>query len=91
MDGFVEFRILDQSNAVDNSGHSIYNALLISLRHNAKAIFRARWPYTYSHVNDQGTGYFNQFDQESAKRSFTTRPTAALCRDRHLERLRSAM
>jgi len=51
-------------NAVDNSGHSIYNGLLISLRHNAKQ-FSGSVAYTYSHATDQGTGYFNQFDQQA--------------------------
>jgi len=40
-------------NAVDNSGHSVYNGLLISLRHNAKQFFGSV-AYTYSHVTDQG-------------------------------------
>ncbi len=53
-------------NAVDNSGHSVYNGLLISLRHNEKQFFGSV-AYTYSHATDQGTGYFNQFDQKSQK------------------------
>ena len=53
-------------NAIDNSGHSVYNGLLISLRHNEKQ-FSASVAYTYSHATDQGTGYYNQFDQKSQK------------------------
>jgi hypothetical protein len=53
-------------NAVDNSGHSIYNGLLISLRHQEKQ-FSGSVAYTYSHVTDQGTGYFNQFEQQAQK------------------------
>jgi len=61
IDGFVNPNF-GPINAVDNSGHSVYNGLLISLRHNAKQFF-GTVAYTYSHVTDQGTGYFNQFDQ----------------------------
>src|SRR5882724_4469390 len=61
IDGFVNPNF-GPINAVDNSGHSVYNGLLISLRHNAKQ-FSGSVAYTYSHVTDQGTGYFNQFDQ----------------------------
>ena len=53
-------------NSVDNSGHSVYNGLLISLRHQEKQ-FSGSVAYTYSHATDQGTGYFNQFDQKSQK------------------------
>ena len=53
-------------NAVDNSGHSVYNGLLISLRHNEKQ-FSGSVAYTYSHVTDQGTGYYNQFDQPAQR------------------------
>jgi len=63
MDGFVNPNF-GPINAVDNSGHSIYNGLLISLRHNAKQ-FSGSVAYTYSHATDQGTGYFNQFDQQA--------------------------
>jgi hypothetical protein len=63
IDGFVNPNF-GPINAVDNSGHSIYNGLLISLRHNAKQ-FSGSIAYTYSHATDQGTGYFNQFDQQA--------------------------
>ena len=53
-------------NAVDNSGHSVYSGLLISLRHQSKQ-FLGTVAYTYSHTTDQGTGYFNQFDQKSQR------------------------
>jgi hypothetical protein len=53
-------------NAVDNSGKSIYHGLLISLRHSSKQ-FTTSVAYTYSRTTDQGTGYFNQFDQESQR------------------------
>jgi hypothetical protein len=65
MDGFINPNF-GPINAVDNSGHSTYNALLISLRHNAKQ-FSGSVAYTYSHANDQGTGYFNQFDQQAQR------------------------
>src|SRR5229473_1437756 len=65
IDGFVNPNF-GPINAVDNSGHSVYNGLLISLRHNAKQFFGSV-AYTYSHVTDQGTGYFNQFDQQAQK------------------------
>ena len=53
-------------NAVDNSGHSVYHALLISLRHHSKQ-FLGSVAYTYSSAVDQGTGYFNQFDQRAQR------------------------
>jgi hypothetical protein len=65
IDGFVNPNF-GTINAVDNSGHSVYNGLLISLRHNEKQ-FSASVAYTYSHVTDQGTGYYNQFDQRSQR------------------------
>jgi hypothetical protein len=49
-------------NAVDNSGKSKYNALLVSLRHSSRQ-FQTAVAYTLSKTIDQGTGYFNQFDQ----------------------------
>lgn len=65
IDGFVNPNF-GPINAVDNSGHSVYNGLLISLRHHEKQ-FSGSVAYTYSHVNDQGTGYFNQFDQQAQR------------------------
>jgi len=65
MDGFVNPNF-GPINAVDNSGHSVYNGLLISLRHHEKQ-FSGSVAYTYSHVTDQGTGYFNQFDQRAQR------------------------
>jgi hypothetical protein len=53
-------------NAVDNSGHSVYNALLLSLRHTAGQ-FQGGLSYTFSKNIDQGTGYFNQFDQRAQR------------------------
>jgi hypothetical protein len=53
-------------NAVDNSGHSVYNALLVSLRHQSKE-FNASVAYTLSKTIDQGTGYYNQFDQRAQR------------------------
>jgi hypothetical protein len=38
-------------NSVDNSGHSVYNGLLISLRHQEKQ-FSGSVAYTYSHATD---------------------------------------
>ena len=65
IDGFVNPNF-GPINAVDNSGHSVYNGLLISLRHHQKQ-FSGSVAYTYSHANDQGTGYFNQFDQQAQR------------------------
>ena len=53
-------------NAVDNSGLSIYNGLLVSLRHHSRQ-FVTSVAYTLSHTVDQGAGYFNQFDQASQR------------------------
>ena len=53
-------------NAIDNSGLSIYNGLLVSLRHHSRQ-FLTSVAYTLSHTIDQGTGYFNQFDQRSQR------------------------
>ncbi|MGB8475094.1 MAG: TonB-dependent receptor [Candidatus Acidiferrum sp.] len=53
-------------NAVDNSGHSVYNGMLISLRHQSNQ-FQGALAYTYSKSIDQGTGYMNQFDQKSQR------------------------
>lgn len=53
-------------NAIDNSGLSIYNGLLVSLRHSSKQFFTAV-AYTYSKTIDQGTGYYDQFDQPSQR------------------------
>ena len=65
IDGFVDPNF-GAINAVDNSGLSIYNGLLISLRHNSRQFFTSV-AYTYSKTTDQGTGYFNQFDQKSQR------------------------
>jgi len=51
---------------VDNTGLSIYNALLVSARHTSKEFF-VSGAYTFSKLIDQGTGYFNQFDQQSQR------------------------
>jgi hypothetical protein len=53
-------------NAIDNSGLSIYNGLLVSLRHHSRQ-FIGSVAYTLSKTTDQGTGYFNQFDQKSQR------------------------
>ena len=53
-------------NAVDNSGLSVYNGLLLSLRHHSRQ-FLTSVAYTLSRTIDQGTGYFNQFDQGSQR------------------------
>jgi hypothetical protein len=53
-------------NAIDNSGLSIYNGLLISLRHHTRQ-FSSSVAYTLSRATDQGTGYFNQFDLASQR------------------------
>jgi len=53
-------------NAIDNSGLSIYHGLLISLRHRSRQ-FYSTVSYTLSKTTDQGTGYFNQFDQAAQR------------------------
>ncbi len=53
-------------NAIDNSGHSVYNGLLVSLRHSSQQ-FLTSIAYTLSHTMDQGSGYLNQFDQAAQR------------------------
>jgi hypothetical protein len=53
-------------NEVDNSGKSIYHGLQVSLRHNASQ-FQGGVSYTFSKTIDQGTGYYNQFDQRAQR------------------------
>jgi Carboxypeptidase regulatory-like domain/TonB dependent receptor len=53
-------------NAIDNSGSSIYHGLLVSLRHRSRQFFSSV-SYGFSRTIDQGTGYFNQFDQPSQR------------------------
>jgi hypothetical protein len=53
-------------NEVDNSGKSIYHGLQVSLRHNASQ-FQGGVSYTFSKTIDQGTGYYNQFDQAAQR------------------------
>jgi hypothetical protein len=65
IDGFINPNF-GPINAVDNSGTSVYNGLLISLRHHSRQFFGAV-AYTLSSTVDQGTGYFNQFDQKSQR------------------------
>jgi hypothetical protein len=65
IDGFVDPNF-GTINAIDNSGLSIYNGLLVSLRHHSRQ-FLTSGAYTLSRTTDQGTGYFNQFDQRSQR------------------------
>jgi len=65
VDGFVDPNF-GTINAIDNSGLSIYNGLLVSLRHHSRQ-FLGSVAYTLSRTTDQGTGYFNQFDQASQR------------------------
>jgi hypothetical protein len=53
-------------NAIDNSGLSVYNGLLISLRQHSKQ-FLSSISYTLSKTLDEGTGYFDQFDQSAQR------------------------
>jgi hypothetical protein len=53
-------------NAVDNSGLSIYHGLLVSWRYISPQ-FTGGLAYTFSKTVDQGTGYFNQFDQRGQR------------------------
>ena len=65
IDGFINPNF-GTINAIDNSGLSIYNGLLVSLRHHSRQ-FLSSVAYTLSKTTDQGTGYFNQFDQVSQR------------------------
>jgi hypothetical protein len=65
IDGFINPNF-GTINAIDNSGLSIYNGLLVSLRHHSRQ-FLSSVAYTLSKTTDQGTGYFNQFDQASQR------------------------
>ncbi|MCU1303310.1 MAG: TonB-dependent receptor, plug [Candidatus Sulfotelmatobacter sp.] len=65
IDGFLDPNF-GPINAIDNSGLSIYHGLLVSLRHHSRQFFSSV-AYTLSHATDQGTGYFNQFDQASQR------------------------
>lgn len=53
-------------NAIDNSGKSIYHGMLLSWRY-VSSQFQGGFSYTFSKTIDQGTGYFNQFDQRSQR------------------------
>jgi outer membrane receptor protein involved in Fe transport len=53
-------------NVIDNTGHSKYNGLLVSVRHTSSEFF-ATAAYTLAKSTDQGTGYYNQFDQRSQR------------------------
>jgi hypothetical protein len=61
-------------NAIDNSGKSIYNAFLLSWKYTSPQ-FMGGLAYTVSKTIDQGTGYYNQFDQRNQRghRSWTSR------------------
>jgi len=67
IDGFVDPNF-GTINAIDNSGLSIYNSLLVSLRHHSRQ-FLTSVAYALSRTIDQGSGYFNQFDQGSQRGS----------------------
>jgi hypothetical protein len=51
-------------NVIDNTGHSKYNGLLVSVRHTSSQFFGTA-AYTLSKSTDRGTGYYDQFDQKS--------------------------
>jgi len=65
IDGFLDPNF-GAINAIDNSGKSIYHALLLSWRYTGPQ-FTGGLAYTFSKTIDQGTGYFNQFDQRSQR------------------------
>jgi hypothetical protein len=65
VDGFLDPNF-GTINAIDNSGLSVYNGLLVSLRHHSRQ-FLTSVAYTLSRTIDQGSGYFNQFDQHSQR------------------------
>jgi Carboxypeptidase regulatory-like domain len=65
IDGFLDPNF-GAINAVDNSGKSIYHGFLASWRYISPQ-FTGGAAYTYSKTTDQGTGYFNQFDQRGER------------------------
>jgi hypothetical protein len=65
IDGFINPNF-GAINAVDNSGKSIYHGLLASWRY-VSPQFSGAIAYTFSKAIDQGTGYFNQFDQQNER------------------------
>lgn len=65
IDGFLDPNF-GAINAVDNSGKSIYHAFLASWRYSSPQ-FSGGLAYTLSKTVDQGTGYFNQFDQRGER------------------------
>jgi hypothetical protein len=65
IDGFINPNFA-AINAVDNSGESVYDGMLVSLKHQSGS-FLGAVAYTFSKVIDQGTGYMNQFDQASQR------------------------
>ncbi len=65
IDGILD-RNFGTINAIDNSGKSIYHALLVSWRYSGPQ-FTGGLAYTFSKTIDQGTGYFDQFDQRSQR------------------------
>jgi len=65
IDGFIDPNFA-AINAVDNSGTSVYNGMLLSVKHQSGQ-FLGTVSYTFSKVIDQGTGYTNQFDQASQR------------------------
>jgi len=65
IDGYINPNV-GAINAVNNSGKSIYHGLQVSLRHSSEQ-FSGALAYTFSKTIDQGTGYYNQFDQPSQR------------------------
>jgi hypothetical protein len=65
IDGFISDQF-GAINAIDNSGKSIYHGMLLSWRY-VSSQFQGGVAYTLSKTTDQGTGYFNQFDQRSQR------------------------
>jgi hypothetical protein len=65
IDGYI-YPTVGAVNAVDNSGRSVYHGLQVSLRHSSKQ-FSGALAYTFSKTIDEGTGYYNQFDQRSQR------------------------
>ena len=70
VDGFINPNF-GTINAIDNSGLSIYNGLLVSLRHQSRQ-FLASVAYTLSHTTDQGTGYLQPVRPGLATRTIAT-------------------
>jgi len=76
VDGFINPNF-GTINAIDNSECPFYNGLLISFRHHSPVPQFGRLHAL--RTTDQGTGYFNQFDQASQRGPSQLDQTHRLC------------